>query len=138
MKFFDELVIGDSYETSRTVTETDVVMYGGVSGDFNPAHFDEEAAKKGMFKTRIAHGMLSSGYISAVLGMHLPGPGTIYLSQTLKFLKPVFINDTITTKVEVVSIDKEKKRATLKTECINQAGKTVITGEAVVIPPLRG
>jgi 3-hydroxybutyryl-CoA dehydratase len=134
---FNQLSVGQEARSSRTVTEADVVLFGGISGDLNPAHFNEVASSEGMFKGRIAHGMLTAGYISAVLGMQLPGPGTIYLKQSLKFTAPVRIGDTVTAKVTVASLDQEKKRAVLKTECFNQDGKLVLTGEAAVIPPAK-
>lgn len=130
-----KLSIGDKASYTRTVTETDVVMYGGISGDLNPAHFDEEYARGGMFKGRIAHGMLTASYISAVLGMKLPGPGSIYLSQKLRFTKPVRFGDTITAMAEVIHLDVERRQATLSTTCINQNDETVLKGEATVIPP---
>lgn len=135
MATINQMKVGDFAEMSRTITEADIVLFGGVSGDLNPAHFDEEKSKNTMFKGRIAHGMISASYISAVLGMKLPGPGTIYLSQTLKFLKPVRIGDTIVARAEVVELVAEKNRAILKTECFNQNGDVVLTGEAVVMPP---
>lgn len=135
MATITQMQIGDFAESSRTVTEADVVIFGGVSGDLNPAHFNEEASKNTMFKGRIAHGMISASYISATLGMKLPGPGTIYLSQSLKFLKPVRIGDTVTARVEVIEKLEEKNRAILKTECFNSKGEVVLTGEAVVMPP---
>jgi 3-hydroxybutyryl-CoA dehydratase len=134
---FDQMTIGQKATSSRTVTETDVVIYGGISGDLNPAHFNEVESKKGMFKGRIVHGMLTAGYISAVLGMQLPGPGTIYLKQSLKFTAPVRFGDTITATVTVTELDEKRKRATLKTECSNQNGDLVLKGEAVVIPPAQ-
>lgn len=135
MATIKEMKVGDFAEISRTVTEADIVLFGGISGDLNPAHFDEEKSKNTMFKGRIAHGMLSAGYISAVFGMRLPGPGTIYLSQTLKFLKPVRIGDTVTARVEVTELNVEKNKAIFKTECFNQKGDVVVTGEAVMMPP---
>jgi 3-hydroxybutyryl-CoA dehydratase len=126
--------IGDKAATSRTVTETDVVLFAGITGDLNPAHTDEVWAKKTRFGGRIAHGMLSAGFISAVLGMKLPGPGTIYLSQSLKFTAPVKIGDTITAEVEVVEII-ENKRLRLSTTARNQEGTVVVEGEAMVMPP---
>ncbi len=134
---FDQMTIGQEATNSRTVTETDVVIYGGISGDLNPAHFNEVESSRGMFKGRIVHGMLTAGYISAVLGMQLPGPGTIYLKQSLKFTAPVRFGDTITTTVVVEELDQKKKRARLKTECCNQNGDLVLKGEAVVIPPAQ-
>ena len=101
-KTINEINLGDKASYSRTVTEADVVLFGGVSGDLNPAHFNEEYCKDTMFKGRIAHGMLSSSYISTVLGMQLPGPGTIYLSQELKFTAPVKFGDTVTATIEVI------------------------------------
>lgn len=127
--------IGKTASYTRTVTEADVVMYGGISGDLNPAHFNEEFAKETFFKGRIAHGMLTASYISAVLGMQLPGPGSIYLTQRLKFTKPVRFGDTITATVEVIGVDVVKGRMTLKTYCTNQEDEVVLDGEAVVIPP---
>lgn len=135
MSSIKEIKLGDFAEISRTVTEADVVIFGGVSGDLNPAHFNEEVSKNTNFKGRIAHGMLSASYISAVLAMRLPGPGTIYLSQSLKFTKPVRIGDTVRARVEAIDINEEKNKLVLKTECFNQDGELVITGEATVMPP---
>lgn len=126
--------VGDKASTAKTITETDVYLFAGVTGDLNPAHVNEEWAKATPFEGRIAHGMLSAGLISAVLGMKLPGPGTIYLSQSLKFTAPVRIGDTITAEAEVVEIIKEK-RLRLRTTCTNQDGTLVLEGEAVVLPP---
>ncbi|WP_282920607.1 MaoC family dehydratase [Ignavigranum ruoffiae] len=126
--------IGQSGSFTKTITEADVVLFAGVSGDLNPAHVNEVAASQGMFKKRIAHGMLGASLISAVLGMHFPGPGTIYLGQNLKFVKPVAINDTLTATVRVTSIN-DKGWLTLDTTVTNQDGDPVIKGEANVIPP---
>jgi 3-hydroxybutyryl-CoA dehydratase len=134
-KTIHELAIGDSAQFSKTITETDVYLFAGITGDFNPAHIDEEYSRKTYFGTRIAHGLLSAGFISTVLGTQLPGPGTIYLRQELTFLGAVKIGDTITARVEVVEIDTAKGRAKLLTTCDNQAGIRVLTGEAVVSPP---
>lgn len=131
----NELKIGDKASFSKTITETDIVNYAGITGDFNPAHINDSYAKDTIFGGRIAHGMLSTGLISAVLGTQLPGPGAIYVSQELKFTAPVKINDTITAEVEVTRKDVEKNRVTLKTLCINQNNKKVIIGEAVLMPP---
>lgn len=131
----NEINIGDKASYSRTVTEADVLLFGGVSGDLNPAHFNEEYSKNTIFKGRITHGMLTSSYISAVLGMQLPGPGTIYLSQELKFMAPVMFGDTITAMVEVIEKLEDKNRIVLDTTCINQHGSTVVKGKAVVMPP---
>lgn len=134
-KTLKELNVGDSAEFGKTISETDIYLYAGITGDFNPAHINEEYAKNTFFKTRIAHGMLTAGFISAILANQLPGPGTIYLGQTLSFLAPVRIGDTITGRVEVIEIDTEKKRVKLKTTCVNQEGKQVLDGEALVSPP---
>lgn len=132
-----EISLGDCASFTKTVTETDVVMFAGISGDFNPAHLDAVSAEKGMFGKRIAHGMLSAGFISTVLGNYLPGPGTIYLSQELKFVKPVFFGDTITATVTVIERNEERNRLKLETTATNQDGETVITGSAMVLPPKK-
>jgi 3-hydroxybutyryl-CoA dehydratase len=134
-KTYDQLEVGDSSEFSKTVSETDVYMYAGISGDLNPAHINEEYAAGTFFKNRIAHGMLTAGFISAVIGMQLPGPGTIYMGQTLQFLAPVRIGDTVTARVEVVEKIDDKKRVRLATTCTNQEGTQLISGEAMVSPP---
>lgn len=131
----DQLEVGQKASFTKTVTEADVYNYAGVSGDFNPAHMNEEYAKNTAFKTRIAHGMLSAGFISAVLGTKLPGPGTIYLNQDLRFTKPVHFGDTITATMTVEELIKEKNRAILKTVCTNQDGDVVVEGTAKVMPP---
>jgi 3-hydroxybutyryl-CoA dehydratase len=132
---FDDLVIGQSAEFAKTITETDIVLYAGLTGDMNPLHIDEVAATSSRFGKRVAHGMLTAGLISAVLGMKLPGPGAIYLSQWLQFTRPVHIGDTVTAKVAVAELFAEKRRAKLATTCTNQDGKTVIEGEAMVLLP---
>ncbi|MBM7560522.1 MaoC family dehydratase [Fusibacter tunisiensis] len=134
-KTIAQIQLGDTAEFSKTITEYDVYAYAGVSGDFNPAHINAVEAEKGMFKERIAHGMLSAGLISAVLGNQLPGPGTIYMGQELKFLRPVKFGDTITAKVEVIERIEEKNRLILRTYCTNQNGDIVIDGKATVMPP---
>ena len=135
--YLDEISVGQEAVFAKTVTEADIVAFAGVSGDMNPVHINEEFAKTTMFKTRIAHGMLSAGFISAVLGTKLPGPGCIYLSQSLKFMAPVKIGDTVVAKATVTQIIAEKKRVVLKTDCF-VAGKIVIDGEATVMVPVRG
>ena len=130
-----EMKIGDSTSFTKTVTETDIYLYAGISGDFNPAHINQIEAEQGMFGKRIAHGMLSAGFISAVLGTKLPGPGTIYMGQELRFTKPVCIGDTITATVTVSELIPEKNRAILETICTNQNGDVVIKGTATVMPP---
>lgn len=131
----DQLEVGQKASFTKTVTEADVYNFAGVTGDFNPAHMNEEYAKNTAFKTRIAHGMLSAGFISAVLGTQLPGPGTIYLNQDLRFTKPVHFGDTITATITVDELIKEKNRAILKTVCTNQDGDVVVEGVAKVMPP---
>ena len=131
----NEMKIGDSASFTRTVTDTDVYMFAGITGDFNPAHVNQVEAEKGMFGKRIAHGMLSAGFISAVLGTMLPGPGTIYMGQELRFTKPVAIGDTITATVTVAEMIIEKNRVILDTVCTNQNGEIVIKGKATVMPP---
>ena len=130
-----EMKLGDSASFTKTVSEHDVYTYAGVSGDFNPAHVNEVEAQKGMFGKRIAHGMLSAGFISTVLGTQLTGPGTIYMGQELRFTKPVFFGDTITATVTVAELIPEKNRAILDTVCTNQNGEVVIKGKATVMPP---
>jgi 3-hydroxybutyryl-CoA dehydratase len=129
----DEIHVGDVAELAKTVTESDIALFAGVTGDFNAVHIDAEAAKKSVFGERIAHGMLSAGFISAVLGMRLPGAGSIYLSQTLRFTKPVRIGDTVTARVEVLEVLTAKRRVRLATSCRNQNGEVVVDGEAVVM-----
>ena len=149
MKTIDSIQIGDSASFTKTVTETDIILYAGISGDFNPdiilyagisgdfnpAHIDSEHAKGSMFGQRIAHGMLSAAFISNVLGTQLPGPGTIYMGQELRFLKPVYMGDTVTATVTVTQKIPEKNRLILDTVVTNQRGEKVITGAATVMPP---
>ncbi|HEX2091359.1 MAG TPA: MaoC family dehydratase [Longimicrobiaceae bacterium] len=132
---FDELQVGQRAEWGKTVTEADVVLFAGITGDFNPAHLDQAYAERSRFGGRIAHGMLGAGFISAALAMRLPGPGTIYLSQSLRFVRPVRIGDTVTARVEVAELFAAKRRVRLLTTCANQAGETVIEGEALVCVP---
>lgn len=127
-----DIEVGQSHSMSKTVTESDVYTFAGVSGDFNPAHLNEEYAKNTMFKGRIAHGMLSAGFISAVIASQLVGG--IYVSQTLKFTAPVRFGDTVTATATVKEVFKEKNRVILETVCTNQDGVVVITGEAVAMP----
>jgi 3-hydroxybutyryl-CoA dehydratase len=130
-----EIKIGDFATFQKTITETDVYLYAGISGDINPAHVNEEFMKNTMFKGRIVHGMLTAGLISAVLGTQLPGPGTIYLGQDIKFKAPVRFGDTIEAKVTVVEMIEEKNRIICDTTCVNQEGTVVLTGFATVMPP---
>lgn len=131
----EDLVVGQSAEMAKTVTETDVVLFAGITGDFNPAHVDEVEASRSRFGGRIAHGMLSAGFISAVLGTRLPGPGSIYMSQSLRFTAPVRIGDTVTARAEVVEVIAAKRRVRLATTCRTQQGTTVLEGEALVYLP---
>lgn len=130
----EELYVGQTASVSKTISESDVYLFAGITGDFNPAHVNEEYANGTKFKHRIAHGMLSAGLVSAVLGGHLPGPGCIYAGQTLQFLAPVYFNDTITATAEVVEILPEKNRVTLNTTCTNQNGVQVLSGQATILP----
>lgn len=130
-----ELKVGQSDSFSKTITETDVYLFAGITGDLNPAHVDEEYAQNTRFGKRIAHGMLSAGLISNVLGTKLPGPGTIYLSQQVDFKAPVYFGDTVTAVVEVEELIPEKNRAILHTYCRNQEGVIVVEGKATVMPP---
>ena len=132
----DQLHPGMSASVAKTVTEADIILFAGVSTDINPAHIDEEYSKGTMFGGRIAHGMLSASFISAVLANKLPGPGTIYLSQTLKFKAPVRPGDTVTATVTVKEVNVAKNRVTLDTVC-TVGGKVVIEGESVMMPPAR-
>jgi 3-hydroxybutyryl-CoA dehydratase len=134
-KTIAEIQVGDSAEFAKTVSETDIYLYAGISGDFNPAHINAAYAEQTFFKARIAHGMLTAGFISTILGTMLPGPGTIYLKQALTFMAPVLIGDTITARAEVTEKDEAKNKITLKTTCTNQKGKVVLDGEAMVSPP---
>jgi 3-hydroxybutyryl-CoA dehydratase len=134
-KKIEELTLGDSAQFTKTVSEADVYLFAGVTGDLNPAHIDQSYAEKTHFKTRIAHGMLGAGFISAVIGTRLPGPGTIYIRQELNFLAAVRIGDTITAKVVVSEILSSKKHVKLETACFNQHGEKVLAGQALVSPP---
>jgi len=131
---FEELEVGQAAELAKTVTEADVVLFAGVTGDFNPVHMDAVAAEASRFGGRIAHGMLSAGLISTVLAMKLPGPGTIYLSQSLRFTAPVRIGETVTARVEVAEL-LPKRRVRLATMVTTRDGTTAVEGEAVVWVP---
>jgi len=124
--------IGTQATLSRTITEDDILLFALVSGDHNPIHLDAEYAEKSLFGKRIAHGFLIGSLISAVLGNDMPGPGSIYLGQTLKFLAPIHIGDTVTVTVKVVAIREDKRIITLHTNCTNQQGTLVLSGEATV------
>ena len=129
---YSDISLGQSVDVVHTITEEDIQVFGDLSGDYNPLHFNNEWAAKTMFKGRIAHGLLTASFISTAIGMKLPGPGTIYLGQKMNFKRPVRIGDTITARVEVIDKNDEKQRVTLSTTCINQDGKVVLDGEALV------
>ena len=129
---YDELALGQSAEYSKTVTDEDVRLFARITGDFNPVHVDEEAAAKTRFGGRIAHGMLSAGLVSAAIANRLPGPGSIYLGQTLRFTAPVRLDDTITVRLTITEL-LSKKRVKLSTVCQNQKGETVLEGEATIL-----
>ncbi len=130
---FTELAVGQFAEHTKTVTETDVVMYAGITGDFNPMHVNQAYAEQTRFGGRLAHGMLTAGLISAVLGTRLPGEGSIYMSQSLRFMRPVRIGDTITARIEVIELLPDKQRVRLATSCRNQNQEKVLDGEALVM-----
>ena len=134
--FFEDLSVGASAEMSRQVGAADIEAFAEVSGDVNPVHLDAAYAATTPFGERIAHGMLSAAYISAVLGTRLPGPGAIYLSQSLRFRRPVKIGDLVTARATVTALDDQKGRVTLETVCLVD-GKTAVDGEALVIAPRR-
>lgn len=129
---FQDLQIGQKASIRKTFTAADVTAYAGLSLDINPVHVSDGYAKTTFFGKQIVHGMLTAGLISAVLGNYLPGPGTIYLGQELKFMAPVYFGDDITALAEVIELRPEKKIVRLNTTCVNQDGKTVISGVATV------
>ena len=134
--YLEDLKVGMSASYAKTVTEADVVLFAGVSGDTNPVHLNEEFAKETMFQGRIAHGMLSASFISTVLGTKLPGPGCIYLSQNLKFRAPVRSGDTVSATATITDIVPDKKRVVMQTVC-SVRNQVVIEGEAIVMVPAR-
>ncbi len=131
----DKLKLNQTESFKKTISESDVYLFAGITGDMNPAHIDETYANSTKFGKRIVHGLLVSSFISTVLGTRLPGPGTIYVSQSLNFKAPVYIGDTIEAKVSVKEIIKDKNRVILTTEVFNQNGELVLTGEALVLAP---
>jgi acyl dehydratase len=131
----DAIRVGDRAEITRRATEGDIAGFVDAVGDYNPVHSDREYAAGTVFGERIAPGIWTAGLISAVIGTRLPGPGAIYLSQSLKFLRPVRFGDLITTAVEVLEANREKNRMRLRTTCANHRGEEVLTGEALVMPP---
>lgn len=130
--FIGNLKLGQSDFIIKKITEEDINLFAQVSGDFNYIHVDKEKAKQSIFKSQIAHGMLTASLISRVIGTKLPGDGSIYLGQTLKFIKPVFIDDVIKSEVIITEIDKEKCIVKLETNCYNQSNDVVLKGEAKV------
>lgn len=136
-KSIETLKIGDCIKLEEQITEEDVRKFAQITGDFNPVHIDEDYAKKTPFNSRICHGMHSASFISKAIGMYLPGPGTIYLSQEIKFLAPVRINEKITIIVSVEKIDIIKNKVILLTEVFNCQKEKVITGRATVKPPIK-
>lgn len=131
--------IGESKEVSKTISETDVYLFAGISGDFNPMHVNRVEAEGSLFGRQIAHGILVAGLLSNVIGMKLPGPGTIYMEQDIRFLKPVYIGDTVSARVEVTEVlNREKNVLRLATQIRNQDGDTVIDGFAIVKAPMGG
>lgn len=136
-KSIEEIEIGDSAEITKTITEELVNEFAKVIGDFNPIHTDQSYAEKTRFKGRIAHGALSIGLISSVIGNILPGHGTIYLSHEIKFLAPIRIGDTVTARVEVLELNLEKNRVKLRTTCTNQNHRLLVDGFAWGMPPKK-
>jgi Acyl dehydratase len=130
---FEELAVGQSAEFTKTISDEDVMLFAKISGDFNPVHVDEAVAANSRFGGRIAHGMLTAGLISAAIAGKLPGPGSVYLSQTLRFTAPVRIGETVTATVQVIEIVAARRRVKLSTVCRNQKGETVVDGEALVM-----
>lgn len=130
-----QMSVGDTYASEHRITEAMIAAFAEATGDRNPLHLDEEFAQSTVFGRRIAHGMLTAGILSGVLGTEYPGQGTIYLGQTLRFRRPVLIGDVITVRLEVLETVPEKNRVRLSTTCINQDRVEVLTGEAVVMPP---
>lgn len=135
--YFEDLEVGMTEVFAKTVTEADIVTFAGISGDTNPVHINEEFASQTMFKGRIAHGILCASFISTVIGTKLPGPGCIYVSQSLKFKAPVKAGDTVNATCEITKLVPEKKFIELKTQCLVN-GKVVVDGEATIMVPSRG
>lgn len=131
----NEINVGDHESFSKTITETDVYMFAGITGDMNPIHVNRAYAATTRFAQPIAHGILSLGLISKVLGTQLPGPGAVYMKQSITFTRPVFIGDTVTANVEVVEKNMEKRRLRLRTWCQNQKGELLMEGEASLMVP---
>ena len=134
--YLEDLKVGMTAVYAKTVTEADIVMFAGISGDINPVHLNHEFAAETMFEGRIAHGMLSASFISTVIGTKLPGPGAIYLSQNLKFKAPVRAGDTVQARTTITEIIPEKRRVAMSTIC-TVADKVVIEGDAVIMVPVK-
>jgi len=134
--YYEDLEVGMTDVFAKTITETDIVMFAGISGDTNPVHLNEEFAAGTMFKGTIAHGMLTSAFISTVIGTKLPGPGCIYVSQSLKFKAPVKAGETVKAKCTIVEMIPEKKFIKLQTQCL-VGDKVVVDGEATIMVPSR-
>ena len=130
-----ELKVGDTASITRLFTDEDVRLYADLSTDHNPVHLDEDFAKQTQFGQRIVHGMLVSSLFSALLGEHLPGHGTIYMSQNIQFKAPVYLNTPVIATVEIVNIREGKPIVTLQTTCVDESGKLLVTGEAVMFVP---
>jgi 3-hydroxybutyryl-CoA dehydratase len=129
----EEIEVGSSAEHTKTITEADLILFAGITGDFNPLHMNAEAAARSRFGGRIAHGMLTASLLSTLVGMKIPGKDALYMSQTLRFTKPVRIGDTITARAEVLEVMRAKRRVRMRTTCRNQDGETVLEGEALVM-----
>ncbi len=134
-KTIDEIKVGDTAAFAKTISESDVVQYAGITGDVNPIIVDEEFAFTTPYKKRLVHGMLVASFFSNIVGTKLPGPGSIHISYKVRFLKPSFIGDTLQTKVTVTEVDKSKNYVTLQVTCMNQNGVPVMEGSGVVMPP---
>ncbi|MHC8315347.1 MaoC family dehydratase [Pseudomonas sp. LB3P31] len=132
----NEIEVGMKASYSQTITDADIKAYAGISGDHNPVHVDSEYAAGSRFGKRIAHGLMSAGFFSAIFGMRIPGPGCVYVSQNLNFLRPVYIDDTVTAEVIVTRVDQEKRRVFFETTC-RVKGKKVITGSAEIFIPIK-
>ncbi|WP_445373515.1 MaoC family dehydratase [Photorhabdus tasmaniensis] len=130
----EDIKVGMSESYSQTITDSDIKIYAGISGDRNPVHMDEQYAKESRFGQRIAHGMLSSSFFSALFGMKLPGPGCVYVSQNLKFRKPVYIGDTVTVTIEVRDIDIKNRRVFFDTYCKVGKSKVIVGSAEIYIP----
>jgi len=132
-----ELYVGQSAEFAKTISESDVYLFAGITGAHNPMHVNDVYAKQGRFKERVVHGMLSSSLISTVIGTQLPGNGSVYVEQQVEFKAPVYFGDTITARVVVDEINVERNRVKLRTYCINQNEEIVIDGYAIIMPPKK-